>query len=287
MLATTLSEGKAGAFARVFINITSKGCGSGCSYCYVEEFRGGQVLLSVDELLAGVNQILSDPRFVCGREGTIVSFCPDTEPFKTAASAELLLIAVRAVAPLGNRMQIATKELVPSEALHVCAGLQQYFGQFVLFVSLTTFRKLTIEPFAAPPTTRLLNFQKARLHGIASCLYIKPFISTTSLEVSLFARSIMEMRPDSICVGVLYQSTMKTDSAGHHPAHPDLVTRGLTTALKRFCADLRKHCDAPVFLTSVCASAALSKSVPRPDIRRTIRTLCSDCGNQACLGPIA
>ena len=270
--------------ARLFINISHRGCSSGCSYCYVEDFAGPQVLVSHTELIEGVDRALADPMFEPGQDGTIVSFCPDTEPFKSNHSAALLLIAVERVARRGNRMQIATKEVVPVSFLKACGRLQSFAGQFVLFVSITSFQKAAkIEPLAAPPIARLINFNVSRDAGIMNCFYIKPFTNVTRLELEEFVNAIDKVRPSALCVGMLYQPNITpNNSVGRHPAHSELQTRGLGQALNEFCSALQTRCQVPLFHTSVCATAALSDTSPRPDIHQVIPSLCTNCGNRRC-----
>lgn len=271
--------------ARVFVNITRRGCGSGCSYCYVEEFQAPQVLLSEQEVVSAIEATMAEPLFVNGREGTIVSFCPDTEPFKTEISTELMIKAVTLAASRGNRIQISTKEVVPLTFWKACSKLQRYYGQFVVFVSLTTFRKAaTVEPFAAVPEQRLTNFAAAKADGIAACLYVKPFTKVTGSDLWFFQAAVAASRPSAVCVGMIYQSSVPAvESMGKHPAHAELSTRGVTTSLENFVAALEKSCDVPIFYTSVCVSGALASSRPRPNVRRVLPNLCTNCGNLRCL----
>jgi hypothetical protein len=93
-----------------------------------------------------VEELVDDPRFVHGRAGTILTLGPDTEPFKTPRSTELVRALLTELLPLGNPIQLSRKEVLP-------IGIRESLrdapdpAQIVVFTSFTTFARATeLEP---------------------------------------------------------------------------------------------------------------------------------------------
>jgi len=150
---------------RVFIGVAESGCGTNCAYCYIPNPGGPQILYPSQSIVWAVEKLVSIIQL--GREGTLISLCPDTEPFKSQASTSRVLSVLGRVMPLGNPIQISTKERVSDRVMGQIAALQEYPGQVVLFTSCVTVSgyKL-VEPGAPAPSVRFSNFTTARSSGI-------------------------------------------------------------------------------------------------------------------------
>lgn len=272
-LEADLSPGEPG---RVFVNITSEGCGSGCSYCYVTNFRGPQVFLSADDVDDSVEQMLKDPRFQPGPYGTIVSFCPDTEPFKNEQSTRLVLRAARRLLPLGNPVQFSTKEIVPDEVLRVVGAQATGPDQVVFFLSATSVTAADrIEPHAAPIPDRLANIARLRAAGLRSCLYVKPFLPATHKDCDQFIEAVRTHRPDAVVVGILY--TAREEPGRLHPVHQGLSSRGIDQRFADFVDRMKATTSTPLFHSASCVTSWLLDREPSPRIRIRFPELCVAC----------
>jgi len=262
---------------RVFVNITTHGCGSGCSYCYIDGPTQSQNQLSHAEIVSSLDWLRRHPRFQQGPSGTVISLCPDTEPFKTTTSAQRIGWILQRVLPWGNRIQIATKEQVPAEILMAIERHRAALRQVVLFTTITTIsRAKSIEPHAAAPDARAKNFESCRLASVVSCLYIKPFLPATAHDYTAFAELAGKARPDAICVGVLYKST-DVGQPLTHPVHGRMQSPGLEPSCLAFAERLKRDTQVPVFHTAVCVSAWASASLAAPRIWLDYPELCVGC----------
>ncbi|MBD9490504.1 hypothetical protein [Ensifer sp. ENS11] len=264
---------------RVFINITKRGCGSGCSYCYIDSPAGPQVFIDDLALSGSAEALLQSPFFRPGRNGTIVSLCPDSEPFKDKRSTEKIICVLRAVLSLGNPVQIPTKERAPEAVLEVISTYA-YPNQVVLFTSFSSLGKASkIEPHAAPVAERIRNFASARNHGVFACMYLKPFLPATLKDLDYVLEILEKERPDAVCVGMLYTTTQQKDPAYTHPVHGSLTARPLDADFNKFVAALKKQGLVPLFHSSVCVTAWALDRIPTPHIWREYPALCVNCRN--------
>ena len=62
---------------RYFIDISYMGCGSACSYCYVKTAKSKQKLIKQIKFLKSVNNISKDQDYIIGKNGSIISLCPN------------------------------------------------------------------------------------------------------------------------------------------------------------------------------------------------------------------
>ena len=140
---------------RAFLSISHKGCGSGCNYCYISDPLGPQQLHEPAEIAALCDELIYSPTFKPGREGTLISLTPETEPFKTVASTSLIIQIVRTLAALGNPLQVSTKEIVPPEVYDWIDEASAYRGQVTIFTSMASLSlSERIEPYAPKANTR-------------------------------------------------------------------------------------------------------------------------------------
>ncbi|MEV0195774.1 radical SAM protein [Nonomuraea sp. NPDC050691] len=263
---------------RVFVNVTSRGCGSGCSYCYVDGFREVQELVDFDQFRASIDALVSDESFQPGPDGTVVSMCPDTEPFKTPESTDRVLFAAKRVLRLGNPVQFSTKERLPERALAEVADAARRPEQVVWFTSMTTVSAAhQVEPGAAPIIERLRNFERCRAHGMPSCLYIKPFLPSMLRDTDRLIELLLAHPPDSICVGILYKANERGTRSHRHPVHPGLTSRGLDDRFIEFVSRLRQAGDIKIFHSAICVNAWQLDREPSPPIWSSYPELCVSC----------
>lgn len=191
---------------RFFINITEEGCPCGCLYCYVETIAGTEILLDESEIATLPKQLITHPDYVPGPYGTLLAFGAHCDLFRTSALVKGFLSALKAVAPLGNPIQISTKQFVRSDWAAQIAAISAFRTQVVIFVSCATIRQSALyEPRAAPPVDRFASFESLHAYNIPACLLIKPFIpGVTDSETSAFIEAVQSTRPYALCVGVFY-----------------------------------------------------------------------------------
>lgn len=263
---------------RVFINITRSGCGSGCAYCYIQRPKGRQDFVPREQIASTARNLAADRDFTAGRMGTIISLCPDSDPFKTDESTRLFEILLREIIPLGNPIQIPTKEVYPLTTLRLIAQLAAP-GQVIALTSFTTIsRAAKIEPGAASITERFGNFLRCRDHGVHGCLYLKPFLPSTARDIDDFVTLSRAFQPDSACIGIFYSTKVdEAESSFTHPVHDRLTAREIDTTFRDFVARYRAETGIAVFHSSVCVSAHALNRFPRPHIWRAYPSLCVGC----------
>jgi DNA repair photolyase len=240
--------------SRLFVSIATRGCGSGCSYCFISHpddsphyFSPNQILDSMDTLNAGHS-------FLRGVNGTLVSLSPETEPFRNAESLALVLLLLDRFLPLGNRIQISTKEVVPEQFWSRVRG----HNTVVVFTSFSTMTMAaTLEPGAARPIDRLRNFSSPAALGVASCALVKPFLPQTARELPQFIQAFRDHRPRAVCVGMPYRRNTSTSSTYTHPIEAAWRSLGITTALREFTTRIGSELDIPVLHSSICVHSFL------------------------------
>jgi DNA repair photolyase len=253
---------------RLFLNISSSACVSRCRYCYVPHGRSQP--LATDRLRTAVVEIQGHAGFVPGKCGTIVTLGGNTDLFRERGTTDALLTALSLLAPLGNPMQVSTKEAVSFDAVQAIAALENYFGQISLFVSCATVSDAHhLEPGAPPPSQRWSTLRFAREAGLCPVLLIKPWIgASTRNDFATFASVAANHLPSAICLGgLVLNSAIERTLASHSPI---LITGSSThpimggplpasapapddyATLRRLVAPL------PVYPSTLCATAMLS-----------------------------
>lgn len=272
---------------RVFVNITTSGCGSGCSYCYIINPTGKQVFVDMGALTGSGDALRAHPDFRPGPRGTIISLCPDSDPFKVPEATMRTEEVLRSVLPLGNPVQIPTKEKMPLSTLRLIRDNAAH-NQVVMFTSFSSLAKASkIEPNAASVEDRVSNFRACREHGVFSGMYLKPFLPSTLNDLDQVISILKESPPDSICVGILYSTTDKADSTAYgHPVHSNLTAGAIDTKFERFVEGIKANSSVPLFHSSVCVTAWALDRYPTPHIWIDHPTLCVNCrdcaGEHAC-----
>lgn len=242
---------------RVFIDI-GRGCGNACKYCYLEDSSVLQTVFDNATISECIQKILKSPKFRPGKFGTIVSFCPHTEPFKSKDSAEMLLFAIKELASYENLMQFATKELIPDFFIKGVDKVS-YDGQITAFISISSLDKQEYyEPFAKNISERLENINNLHKSKIRGCVYLKPFLFD-EMEFERLSELIREVSPDAICIGVIYSYLEKQDNEiFSHPTEKNLFTKGKNEKMLKFYDCFLKSTHTPVYFTSTCVVAKLN-----------------------------
>lgn len=263
---------------RMFVKISKNGCGSACVYCCTDAPSERQVLFDKSRIEQTIRTVISSEVFSSGQRGTLISLCPDTEPFKSEESTSIVLGIIKHCLPTGNVIQISTKELIPDSIMSAIRSMSMYDGQVVIFTSITSLSQYEkFEPGAAPVHLRMKNFINCRNNNIRTCLYIKPFFSHIVKEQSNLINMIHEHSPDSVCVGMAYRKMDKGDYS--HPTHRTYKSEGVSSQLRSFSFAISKACnDMPIFFNSTCVSAYFSGGVPQLGININGSDLCNNCG---------
>jgi len=268
---------------RFFINVSIYGCGNSCEYCYVKGSKNKQRLIEIEELKSSLHFIENQPTFSFGSKGALISLCPDTEPFKSKSSAKLVKCILEKFLPLSNPIQISTKQVIPEGIIRTIKTHQKYKGQITIFTSNNTISQASnIEPFAAPIDQRFKNFKICKEYDINSCLYIKPITNDTLKDYELYIKKIKEFKPDSICMGILYECLdKKIDKLVNfkHPSHSELIIASEKTIqhIWKFKELISKEIYIPIFHSSICVSAYARNYFPIPHIWDEYKELCVNC----------
>lgn len=191
---------------RIFIDVAYSGCGNGCRYCYVESSAEEQELASYIDLDLMCDFIL--------RKGEsmpkIISFCPRTEPFKSAESAYRVLYVIKRLAEYSDCFQISTKEEISGDVMDALGALSEKKPIFIN-VSMPVLDTAKLEPFAAKPADRIKNLKTIKKYpNLYGGLYIKPVLSETLSKIKEYERFTSVFVPDYVCVGVQFTRKIRT-----------------------------------------------------------------------------
>jgi DNA repair photolyase len=189
---------------RVFVN-PALGCASKCRFCYIEELGFTALKLSPFSGDDVKRELLKTPEFFPGRQGTLISLSPNTEPFDNRVLAKTLEY-IASLSTLGNPMQIATRRKIERDTARKIVDSLEYPHQLTLFVSSCTITYHdTIEPGTTTPAKRFETFGVCRDEGLPTCLYLKPVIpGVTIKDVDAYIRVINQYAIQYCCVGILY-----------------------------------------------------------------------------------
>jgi DNA repair photolyase len=190
---------------RVFVS-PAYGCTSKCGFCYLVHVRGSEKI-SVSKLTGDdlVLQLLANPQFRPGKNGTLISFSPHTESLDERVFPKLLEF-IKAISYLRNPMQIATKrQVTPSHAIQLVNSIK-YENQLVIFISSSTITYHDVfETATTIPLQRFEGFAACHAVGLPTCLYVKPVIPQISLlDIKLYIALIEQYTIKYCCVGAFY-----------------------------------------------------------------------------------
>jgi DNA repair photolyase len=148
--------------------------------------------------------LTEDARFQVGREGTVVSlgcFGESLAPHAFPITLEFL----RSFAPRSNVVQIATRWILDGGSLDAFMDVSQKLSLH-LFHSFSTITRRGVLEAATPSTGRRRAFMtECSRRGIASVLYIKPFLPGVTIESGAqFIDVAVESGIGLVVVGPLY-----------------------------------------------------------------------------------
>ena len=264
---------------RIFFEVSKRGCGNGCRYCYNPDSHEDQVLLDAIELRNSLTAFSVLPNSLFGRKGNIISFCPNTEPFMSTSSSELVYNAIDYFLNYRNHLQLSTKGEIPIGILELIKSKRHYYGQVLFFVSISCISGSSyLEPNAISVFKRLENISKCADFGIPCCLYIKPVLKETVDDAEVILNILTKYSPKYVCVGVHYP---KRQSLAHgnlrHPAHPELASDGNMENIISLTNVLYNFRQCKLFHSSVCVSSYLRDWFPTPNIWSRYPDLCTNC----------
>lgn len=259
---------------RVFIDI-GKGCGNACKYCYLDDADKPQKVFNYNMIDDCIQEILSNPEFKPGKTGTIISFCPHTEPFKSSFSTKAMIFAIRKLAPYKNLMQLATKEIIPDFFITEANDILDD-KQLTVFISVSSLEKQSsLEPFASDYHKRFENINKLRGSKVKGCIYLKPFLFEEK-EFEILFRLIKKVNPDAVCIGIVYSHFEKqTTEFLKHPTEDSLSSKGTNDKMHEFYNYI-KGLNIPVHFTSTCVIAQLNNLWNNVSIPQELCVSCSE-----------
>lgn len=243
---------------RYLIDIAASGCGSGCVYCYVSHNSEPQALFTRELIAASCLKIENDASY---SNKTLISLCPNTEPFKSTKSAALTIDVINFFSKRLNPIQISTKEYLTREILESLSDSSTYKNQICINVSIPVITQINkFEPFAAGYSERkenLLNIKK--YDSLCSCLYIKPFTEETYLDLEKYIELVFQCKPDYVCVGPYFsvQSPEPCLTLYDHENARSILAGDYFSKLVEFSDKLSKTANIPVFFSSTCVIADL------------------------------
>lgn len=197
-----------GTGKRIFIN-TALGCNANCKYCYLPHL-GYERKKKVISGETAVQMLRNMSCFEEGKNGTIISIgcyseCLDKQNMKETKKI------IQNVLPLGNKVQLATKQSVTEEVCKLIERNRIFTEQMKVYISMPTFSLISqMEPGTVPVELRIRNIEKCMKYNIPVVLYIKPFMDKiTDLDLEQYINILKTYKIPVVVGGYLY--TEKAD----------------------------------------------------------------------------
>lgn len=259
---------------RTFVDIAYSGCGSGCKYCYVPSASEKQALASFEDLM----QIADCLNHSTWKDGHIVSFCPNTEPFKSTESTERALFLLQRLQDKRFYIQISTKEYIDDVLMRELDALAKKNAIFVN-VSTPVLSSREMEPRAADIEHRISNIERIRLYPYLRCgLYIKPCFRSAVDDVEQYAAVINRTKPDYVCIGpTFYNNAPAPCAALHRPEDAALLIPAQKSILLDFSEKLSLSAECPIVYSSICAIFQTMQKKCSLDLWRYEEAFCCSC----------
>lgn len=264
---------------RIFFDVASDGCGSGCVYCFSKHPTFAQVLLSENMINNICDEIIKLPN--CNE--TIISLCPNTEPMKSKESRELIKLIICRLASNVKFIQIATKEEIPISFLEFLNVKAKFEGQIRISISLPYLHDVDIvEPNAADIFSRIKNFNNIRkFPNLVSILYLRPFNKKMLMDKIEYTKLINTYHPDNICLGAEFVPRVDGDQLCTYMYNTQLASEIFERAeiedIFDFAQYLRKETHCKVFYSSICNIANCSNYGCVLDLKKYDARYCKDC----------
>lgn len=264
---------------RIFFDVASDGCGSGCVYCFSKHPALKQVLLSEETINSICEEILNLPN--CNE--TIISLCPNTEPMKSKESRELVKLIIGRLASKVKFVQIATKEEIPISFLEFLNKTATFEGQIRISISLPYLHNVNIiEPNAGDIFSRIKNFSNIQKYSkLVSILYLRPFNKQMLIDKIEYAKLIRTYHPDNICLGAEFVPRVDGEQLCTYMYNTQLATEIFERAeiedIFEFAEYIRKETHCKVFYSSICNIANCSDYGCILDLKKYDTRYCKDC----------
>lgn len=259
---------------RIFIDVAYHGCGSGCKYCYVLSSSEEQLLAPYEDLekvvwYLSVNHML---------DNQIVSFCPNTEPFKTRESAARVLFTISKIKEYPCHIQISTKEYIEYDIL---LELEKLAGDDTIFINVSMpFLDISeIEPGAASIRRRVKNIERVAQCVHLKCgLYIKPFTKSAFNNLHLYIEIIKKVLPDYVCIGIAFDKKAKIPCTSlYHLEDAEEVIATQQKMLREFALQIESITNCRVVYSSICAISQIDQIGCTLDLGRYEKGFCKGC----------
>lgn len=297
------------SFRRVYISPAS-GCTVNCGYCFIFEYGHPRKPVLFDATGREIAAWLEEQRdFTKGRNGTLISIAPSTEPFLTEEITNKTLEIVEALSMFENPIQISTKKAPHLDILRKLSLLQRLEGQITLFFTITSITNWKmLEPGADSPQKRFASLLLAQQTGINVCLYIKPAIpGITDIDLDRFIENIKQYEIKIVVVGTMYISPriekelskrrlVSVDASAYFanrglvppPAHTNdaqlLAVQVSDFTYVEKIVEALKASDAAILINGPCAIALSYKTLSPTGVWLYRPELCvqciADCKNQ-------
>lgn len=259
---------------RTFVDVAYSGCGSGCKYCYVPSASEKQVLVSPEDLRQMVDYLNN----LDWKGGHIISFCPNTEPFKSIESTKRVLSILQRLHENCFYVQISTKEYIDDALMHELNSLAKKNAIF-MNVSMPILSSQEIEPGAANIEKRISNIERIRPYPYLKCgLYIKPCFRNTVDNVEQYAAIIRRAKPDYVCIGSSFDKNTPTPCATlYRPQDAALLISAQKSVILDFSEKLSLSAQCSIIYSSVCAIFQTEQHKCSLDLWRYDKKLCGSC----------
>lgn len=169
-----------GSSRRIFLN-TSIGCNANCSYCYLPKLgvTGNNARISATDLL---NMLQNVAYLKKGREGSIFSLGCYSECLDIVNIDETYKL-LTGLLPMGNRIQLATKQEIPLDLVLHIVEKRLYKQQVTLYISMPTISAITqMEKGTVTYEKRVVNIELCEQYDIPKVLYVKPFLPNVTIK---------------------------------------------------------------------------------------------------------
>lgn len=259
---------------RIFIDAAYRGCGNGCKYCYVPSASEKQLLASYEDLKKMVSYLSANHML----DDRIVSFCPNTEPFKTRESAERVLFVIRQIKEYQCYIQISTKEYIDHDILQELEKLA-YENIIFINISIPFLNALEIEPGAADIQKRVENIERIRQCMHLKCgLYIKPCTKDAINNAHWYINIIKKALPDYVCIGAAFDKKTEVPCTSlYHQEDAEALIMSQQKMLKEFASQIESVSECRVVYSSICAITQITQCGCTLDLGCYDRDFCKEC----------